>query len=322
LFSFFEEDPMTNPAAWLRQSDGQPLPGDLGMDGIPLQVRTRVIRDVVVLEPVGRLSDAVQELDRAIRLALAQGPRGVVCDLSAELEGSEQSVVEELAKVGRHARDWPGIPVVVASPEARVREAVAAHPLGRHLVLAESLFSAVKLVLAAPALAVERLRLAPHPTSPRAARDFVTRTLLDWRLGRVIPFASLVIRELVASSAANAGTDIDISVAWSQGALRLTVRDQGPALPGQDYAAPDLEGPAFNAVAALARTLGALRTADGGTVVRRCGGCGPSASHPPVSRTSSLTPEPWRDGRSAPVSADARPPSCPSGSPFIPLTTE
>jgi hypothetical protein len=222
---------------------------------------------VVVLEPVGRLGEAVQEMDRAILLALAQGPRGVVCDLSEVFEGVEQSVVEELAKVGRHARDWPGIPMVVASPEPRVREALAAHPLGGRLILAESLFSAVKVVLASPALAVERLRLSPHPTSPRAARDFVTRTLLDWRLGRVIPFASLVIRELVASSAASAGTDIDISIAWSQGTLRLTVRDQGPALLGQRYAAPDLEGPGFNAVAALSRTLGALPTADGGTVV-------------------------------------------------------
>jgi hypothetical protein len=221
----------------------------------------------VVLEPVGRLSDCVEELDRAILLALAQGPRGVVCDLSAVLECVEHCVVQELASVGRHARDWPGIPVVVASPEPRVREALAAQPLGGHLVLAESLFSAVKMVLAAPALAVERLRLSPHPTSPRAARDFVTRTLLDWRLGRAIPFASLVIRELVVSSAARAGTDMDISIAWSQGTLRLIVRDQGPALPGQRYAAPDLEGPGFNAVAALARNLGALRTAEGGTVV-------------------------------------------------------
>src|SRR5680860_1179421 len=51
-----------------------------------------------------------------------------------------------------------------------------------------------------PAPAVERLRLAPHPTAPRASRDFVTRTLLDWGLGRAISSASLVVSELVTNS--------------------------------------------------------------------------------------------------------------------------
>jgi hypothetical protein len=50
------------------------------------------------------------------------------------------------------------------------------------------------------------------PDRARVAREFVTRTLMDWHLGRVIPFASTVISELVASSSINAGADIDVSV--------------------------------------------------------------------------------------------------------------
>jgi hypothetical protein len=52
--------------------------------------------------------------------------------------------------------------------------------------------------LAAPTLTVEKLRLAPHPTAPHAARNIVTRTLADWQLNRVAPSASLVASELVA----------------------------------------------------------------------------------------------------------------------------
>src|SRR5674476_1166171 len=148
--------------------------------GPQVRVRRHVTRQVVVLEVAGRLSDVVEELDLAIQPASADGPRGVVCDLSAVFEGAEQGAVAVLATAGRHLRDWPGIPVVVACPDPRVRAALAAHPLGRHLILTSSMLPALSAVLSTPTLAVKWLRLAPHLTAPRASRDFVTRTLLDW----------------------------------------------------------------------------------------------------------------------------------------------
>jgi hypothetical protein len=215
----------------------------------------------------GRLSHVALDLDCAIKLALAEAPRGVVCDLSAAPEGEEPVAVDMLATAGRHVRDWPAIPVVVACPDPQVREALHAHPLGRHLIVAESLFCAVSAVLAAPTLTVEKLRLAPHPTAPHAARNFVTRTLADWQLNRVAPSASLVASELVASSSINTGTDIDLSLAWNQGALRLTVRDQGLGLPGQLHSGHDLAGQGLSVVVGLSRAFGVLPTSDGGKVV-------------------------------------------------------
>lgn len=232
-----------------------------------VRARKRAIREVAVVEASGQLSDVVEELDRAIQLALAEGPRGVVCDLSAVLAGADPVAIEVLATAGRHVRDWSGIPVAVASSDPQVREALADHPLGGQLIVSASLFSAVTAVLATPALGVERLRLAPHPTAPRASRDFVTRSLLDWRLGRAIPFASLVISEIVASSTTDAGTDIELSVAWSLGALRLTVRDHGPALPQQRPSVLGLHGRGLTVVAGLSRAFGVMPTGDGGKVV-------------------------------------------------------
>lgn len=231
-----------------------------------MPVRTRAIRDVTILVVACPLGEVVEELDRAIQLALAEGPRGVVCDLSAMLE-AEPWAAEVLATAGRHVRDWPGIPVAVACPDPRVREALRAHPLGEHLIVTASLFSALSAVRAAPNLTIQRLTLAPHPTAPRAAREFVTRTLLDLQLGRVIPFASLAVSELVASSTVSAGTHVDLSVVWNLGAVRLTVRDHGPGLPGQETSAPDLHGRRLTVVAGLSRAFGVLPTADGGQVV-------------------------------------------------------
>jgi len=235
--------------------------------GCQAQVRTHVIRAVVVVEVTGLLSDVVADLDRAIELALADGPRGVACDLSAVLEGAEPAAVELLATVGRHGRDWPGIPVAIACPDPRVRQALAVHPLGAHLIIASSIRSAVSSVLASPIPAAVWLRLAPHPTAPRASRDFVTRTLLDWGLGRAIPAAGLVVNKLVTNSTVHAGTDIDLSVAWNLGALRLAVRDNSPDLPRQRHPHLDLRGRGVSVVAALSRAFGVLPTADGGKVV-------------------------------------------------------
>jgi hypothetical protein len=244
-----------------------PVPDRSDKSTTAVRVRKHVIREVLVLEVTGRLGDVVQGLDRAIQLALANGPRGVVCDLSHVLEDADPQAVEVLAAAGRQVRDWPGMPVAVACPDQRVREALRSHPLGGHLILASSLFSAVTEALATPHLSVESRRLAPHPTAPRAARDFVTRTLLDWRLGRVIPFASLLVSELVSSSSIDAGTDIDVSVAWDRGVLRLTVLDHGPALPDQRPSARDVHRRALTVVAGLSRSSGTLPTDDGGKVV-------------------------------------------------------
>jgi len=231
-------------------------------------VRTRAIRQVPTIEVSGLLSEVVEELDMTIQLALSEGPRGVVCDLSGAGERAEPDAVEMLAMAGRHVRDWPAIPVAVACPNPRVREALRAHPLGSHLIVTESIFAAVFAVLSTPALVVERLRLAADPAAPSASRSFVTRILKDWRLDRVIPSATVAVSRLVARSSLNAGTAIDLSVTWNAGALRLTVADHGPALPGQRPADPDVQARGLTvAVAGLSRAFGVLPTADGGKLV-------------------------------------------------------
>jgi hypothetical protein len=234
--------------------------------GPRVPVKTRAILEVAVLGVAGRLGDVVEDLDRAIQLALADGPRGVVCDLSAVFEGAEPGAVEVLATAGRHVRDWPGIPVAVACPDPQVRAALRAHPLGGHLIVTAEMLPAVSAVLASPVPAVEWLHLAPHPTAPRASRGLVTRTLLEWGLGWLIPSATLVVSELVTNSTIHAGTDIELSVARSQGALRLTVRDNSPDLPRQRYSQFDVHGRGLFVIAGLSRAVGVLPAVRGKVV--------------------------------------------------------
>jgi hypothetical protein len=229
-------------------------------------VRRRAVRQVMVLEVAGRLDDMVGELDLAIQLSLAHGPRGVICDLSASPDPAGPVAVEMLASAGRHARHWPGIPVAVVCPDLAVREALSAHRLGRNLIVTESLSTALTAVLATPYLIMQCLTLAAHPTAPRAARNFVTRTLLDWKLDQITPNVCRVVSELVASSSVHSGSDIDLSVVWDRGFLRLTVRDRGPALPGQSRH-PEIQKRGLTVISGLSLSCGVLPTDDGGEVV-------------------------------------------------------
>ena len=57
------------------------------------------------------------------------------------------------------------------------------------------------------------------------------------------------------SSTVNAGTDIDVSVAWHLGVLRLSVRDYSPTFGRQRYSALGLHGPGLAVVAGLSRSF-------------------------------------------------------------------
>ncbi len=264
--------PPTNPTQGSaeRGDDRIPVQGAEDPNADPQRrVRTHLVGNVVVLEVAGRLSDVIADLDLAIRLALADEPRAVVCDLTAawELEDARPGAIKAIAKTGRHVRDWPAIPLAVACQNPWVRGALSAHPLGGNLIVTPSMPSAVSAVLATPTPVVERLRLAPHPTAPHTARNFVTRTLLGWGLASVIPCASLVVSELVTNATMQTDTDIDLSVAWHLGALRLTVRDHSHDRPQQRPAAQDLHGRGMSIVTRLSRAFGVLPTTDGGKVV-------------------------------------------------------
>jgi histidine kinase-like protein len=230
-------------------------------------IAARVVGDVVVLEVAGPLRDVVEGLDRAIAMALAELPRGVACDLTAVSELGDSDPLHRLAEAGRHARDWPGIPVVMACPDAPAREALHAQPLSRHLLITRSLRLALSAVRGTVSPPTRTRRLAPHPTSPRAARDFVTSTLVAWKMPDHLTDACLVASELVTNAMEHAGTDIDVSLTEQRAVLRVTVRDGVAALPAPRTAGLGTTGRGLTLVHGLSSAWGVLPTADGGKVV-------------------------------------------------------
>lgn len=231
-------------------------------------VRSRSVGSVVILDAAdGHLSDVVGELDRATRVALAAEPRGVVCDLSRVDAVRAPGALRGLALNGRHPRAWPGVPLAVAGLGQGGGEALSLKPLGCHLMVTASLRQALSMVLQASLPSVRTLRLTPHPTAPRASRDFVSRALLDWRLSRRIPAGCLVVSELVTNAIIHAGTDIDLTVAEHRRAIRIAVRDHGADLPVERHQASAEHGRGLAIVTGLATRWGVLPHAEGGKVV-------------------------------------------------------
>lgn len=113
-----------------------------------------------------------------------------------------------------------------------------------------------------------RLQLAPHATASRVARDFVSRTCLDWGLAQVIASACLVVSELVTNGLRHAVTDMELAVARHGGILRLALRDRSSEpLRQPSHDLESIGGRGLALVAACSRAWGALPTADGGKVV-------------------------------------------------------
>lgn len=248
--------------AWTVDRSDHILPSDLGCT-----IRARSVGRVVVLDVAGRLSDLVDDLDHAARFALADQPRGVVCDVSRVDEVNAPGALRGLALNGRHPRDWPGVPLAIAGLGPRAGQALRSKPLGDHLMVTTSLRQALSMVLQASLPDARSLRLAPHPTAPRAARDFVSRSLLDWRLSQHLPAACLVVSELVTNAMIHAGTTIELTVTEHRQVIRLAVRDHSPDLPVQRPDGLDAHGRGMTIVAGLSRAWGVLPEADGSKVV-------------------------------------------------------
>jgi hypothetical protein len=224
--------------------------------------------EMAVVAGVGPLADVVTDLRRAVLLALAEDPRAVVCDLSAVVDGSDADARVLMAAVGQPVRDWPAVPLAMSCPDPVLRRRLRRQPMSEHVLLRVTLPQASAAAGRSAPPTTVRLQLAPSATASRLARDFVSRTCLDWGLVQGIGSACLVVSELVTNGLRHDVTDLDLALARHGGILRLALRDNSAEPARQQL--PDLEsvsGRALALVGACSRAWGVLPTADGGKVV-------------------------------------------------------
>jgi anti-sigma regulatory factor (Ser/Thr protein kinase) len=170
--------------------------------------------------------------------------------------------------VGQQVQAWPGTPVALVCPDPGMRARLRRQRLREHVMIRATLKGALSSLDRMAAATIAHRPLAANITSARAARDFVSRTCLDWGLRHVTAPACLVVSELVTNAMLHASGEITVSVARHGTNLRLAVRDHGTGLPR--IREPDFDsvnGRGMALVAGFSRTWGVLPAADGGKVV-------------------------------------------------------
>lgn len=229
--------------------------------------------DVEVLRITDLDGDVVDEVNRTVAMAFADASRGLVVALP---EADVQAVHAVQKAAAALVRDWPAVPVVLACPSEPVRQRLLEQPAARYVAVTATVPLALTSVLGSAAPALVTRNLSPHPTSPRAARDVVSRALLDWGLVERMPAAVLVVSELVTNAMVHTRTPIGLRVATHAGTVRVSVSDgvpdltsatRPPAAGDRRAAGPGRVGRGLAVVAALSQRWGVLPTCDGGKAV-------------------------------------------------------
>lgn len=235
-----------------------------------VEISSHALGDVRILKAVGAYGDVLNPLIAAILRVLAEEPGAVACDLSAVVwrpgpNGEEGP--SSLAQLGDCVRSWPGVPVLMACPDARVRAALQRRLGGIHVVFTNALAAALEGALGG-SRRVDRLQLWPEHRAPSTARAFTRRMWQEWQLPGDNGSALLVTSELVTNAVLHARTDhLELSLALHDDRMRIAVRDRDIHPPASRLLAGEqLGGRGLMLVEALSVGWGVLPAHDGKAV--------------------------------------------------------
>jgi hypothetical protein len=230
-------------------SDDDPTWDEATMDGT---VQSRRHGGSAVIDVIGSFPAAAVVANAELLRVLSLDPVTVTCDLSGVTGDLDQGALRELLDTGGLLEHWPGTAVVLVTPRRVEESLLVQYGVGREPA----------------ARPTAKIHLDPHPRAVRSARDFVSRTCLDWQLPHVIGSAVLVVGELVTNGLAHAGTTLDVTVSATGGRLLLGVHDgsdQRPQAPAPSSGST--RGHGLHLVAGFSSAWGSLPRADGGKVV-------------------------------------------------------
>lgn len=210
-----------------------------------VEISSQALGDVRILKAIGAYGDVLTPLIAAILRVLAEEPGAVACDLSAVVWRSGRNGEEgpaSLAQLGDCVRSWPGTPVLMACPDARVRAALERQLGGVRVVFTNGMAAALEGALGG-SRRVDRLQLWPEHGAPSTARAFTRRMWQEWRLPGDNGSALLVTSELVTNAVLHARTDhLELSLALHDNRMRIAVRDRDTRPPASHLLSGDQPG--------------------------------------------------------------------------------
>jgi len=230
-------------------SDDDPTRDEATMDGT---VQSHRHGGSAVIDVIGTFPAAAGVANAELLRVLSLDPVSVTCDLSGVTGDLDERALRELLDTRGLLEHWPGTAVDLVTRQRVDEPLLARYGIGREPTARRS----------------AGIHLDPHPRAVRSARDFVSRTCLDWQLPHVIGTAVLVVGELVTNGLAHTRTAMDVAVSGAGGRLLLGVHDgshQQPQMPAPPSGST--RGHGLQRVAGFSRAWGWLPRADGGKVV-------------------------------------------------------
>ncbi len=210
-----------------------------------------------------------QQTTRWLHKAFAEGPAGVIMELTGLDDPADASLPTWLAARHTGAGLEPPVDVAVCLPPGRLAERLDRMGAGRFLPTFTSVPEARTAVLSRR-VRTDRMvmRSGPSPAAQAAARRLVTEACAAWTMPDLVDDATLAVSELVANAVEHAGTDLVVLISRRPGGLHIAVCDEDtrmPQMPDHDEEM-HLRGRGLRLIEAVARSWGVMPTA-GGKVV-------------------------------------------------------
>jgi len=234
-------------------------------------MRTTTERDldagVTTVRLYGELTrTTVTTVRAAIGKAAAECPTAVLVDLSGLSPESSAGLTVFAAATYQAQQMW-GVPVLLYAAPPQIRGNLRG--FRGFVALYEDRWQAATAVRAYLPRWV-RQHLPASPSSPATARALVSDACLIWRLPQLRDGARLVISELVSNAVQHAGTDLDVTAAYTGRYLRIAVQDGTrtvprpiDAVPVRSAIMPAGSGRGLRAVDAFSTHWGVTRLPDG-----------------------------------------------------------
>ncbi|WP_212994828.1 ATP-binding protein [Actinoplanes auranticolor] len=243
--------------------------------GVSVDVTADASTTVVEMTVRGQWSQQLgNQVTAGLRRCLAGPCEAVIIDMHnvGDLHGA--SLPYWLA-AQRTARLGPApVHLAFCSPPATMLNYRLRHQEGTSPLLFATM-SQARIAIAGKVSRADRLqvRLAPRPSSVRAARDLVAQACHTWRLPDLRNDAALIMSELVSNAVDHASTDFVVTVFRRGGRLHLAVRDGDSRYPLMDAAADTMRsapvaarGRGLRLVHAIAAAWGAVPAHSGKVV--------------------------------------------------------
>ena len=200
-------------------------------------LREEAVAGVEVLEVVGDVDDeATPVLQTAVRRAAANGPRGVLIDLS-HTGALSPGAVDALCLLTRQAGGWPRPAVVVCCAAAELVPLLGEldHP---H----DDREAALSRVDERPAGGQVSTEVTATPQGPAEARRVATRAAREGGFADLADDVALVVSELVTNAVRYGSPPVRIEIDTTDDSVVVLVEDASPAKPSPRKADDDAEG--------------------------------------------------------------------------------